>query len=142
MTITVVDLPDLHKYDHKVATKFLEKLSETENIELYSSDTTRAIVELKWPLARRAMIKYLLYPYLVLLAVFLYYACIIFEDFQEEKVATLKAEVIERRDGTSGLRANATRDGFVDPNASYHDLLDSYTTRIQQEEAEATLAEI
>ena len=52
------------------------------------------------------------------------------------------AEVIERRDGLNGLRVNATRDGFIEPNASYHDMLDSYSTHIEEEKAEATLAEI
>ncbi len=86
LSMSILDLPDMHKYHNKIAKDFLEVLSETDNIDLYSSTSTRAIVELKWPLAKKAMVKYLLYPYLALLILFLYYACYIFEELQLSKI--------------------------------------------------------
>ena len=49
-------------------------------------------------------------------------------------------ETTERRDGVNGLRANATRDGFFDPNVTYHDFVDSYITYTEEAEAAALAA--
>ena len=75
----VLDLPNMQKFENKNADKLLITLSETENIDLFSSVSIRAIIELKWPLVKRAMKKYLLYPFLLMHFAFLYYAVYLFE---------------------------------------------------------------
>lgn len=83
LTVTILDLPDMHKFENKYADKLLEVLSETDNIELFNSASVRAIVEMKWPETKKAMVKYLLYPYLVLLFGFIYYTLYLFESLAE-----------------------------------------------------------
>ena len=63
LSMYIFDIPDVHEYKNKNATKFLKKLSETEHIELFKSPSVRAIVEMKWPLVKTVMTKYLLYPF-------------------------------------------------------------------------------
>ncbi len=84
LTISILDLPDMQKFSSKSADKLLEVLSETENIELFNSASIRAIVEMKWPLVKQAMTKYLLIPYLVFLFSFIYYTLYLFETLQED----------------------------------------------------------
>ena len=80
LSMYIFDIPDVHEYKNKNATKFLKKLSETEHIELFKSPSVRAIVEMKWPLVKTVMTKYLLYPFLLLNFAFLFYATYIFEN--------------------------------------------------------------
>lgn len=82
LTVRVLDLPEVQKYGSKQADKLLEVLSETENIELFNTAALRAIVEIKWPLVKAAMNKYLLLPYLALLLLFMYYTLYLFEYLQ------------------------------------------------------------
>jgi len=83
LTMSVLDLPDMQKYKNKNADKLLEVLSETENIELFGTASLRAIVEIKWPMVKAAMNKYLLVPYLLLLLTFMYYTLYLFEYLQD-----------------------------------------------------------
>lgn len=83
LTVSILDLPDMQKFNNKSADKLLKVLSETENIELFNSASIRAIIEIKWPLVKTAMTKYLLAPYLVLLFSFIYYTLYLFETLQE-----------------------------------------------------------
>ena len=86
LKMAVVDLPNMQKYENKDAKSFMKVMSETHNIELFSSASVRAIVELKWPKVYKAMNKYLFTPYLILLFSFLIYSVFIFENLQEGKV--------------------------------------------------------
>lgn len=82
MTTKILDLPNMQKYDNKYADKFIKVLSETDNLEILNTVPVRAMIELKWPHVKRAMTKYLLYPYLALLFLFIIYAVYIFEYIQ------------------------------------------------------------
>jgi len=81
--VNIVDLPNLHKYDNIHADLFLKVISETKNIQLFDNSSVRAIVELKWPKVFRGMIRYLFFPYIILLFSFLYYSLFIFENYQK-----------------------------------------------------------
>ena len=83
LNMFILDLPNMQKFENKHADRILEVLSETSNTELFTSAAMRAVVELKWPLVRKAMIKNLLIPYLVLLSSFIYYTTFLFENIQE-----------------------------------------------------------
>jgi hypothetical protein len=80
LKVTVIDLPNMQKYENKNATTLMFTLSETDNIELFEPASIRAIIELKWPAVYKAMNKYLFMPYLVLLVAFLIYSVFIFEN--------------------------------------------------------------
>lgn len=90
LNMFILDLPNFQKYDDKNADHFLEVLSGTDNIDLFASASVRAIVELKWPSVRKAMIKYLLTPYLILLVSFIYYSMYLFETLQEAELEEAK----------------------------------------------------
>jgi hypothetical protein len=49
LTMRIIDLPYLQKYENKYAFKILKTLSETDNIELFENSSLKAIVEIKWP---------------------------------------------------------------------------------------------
>ena len=87
MTMSILDLPNIHKYNNKLSSKFIDVMSSTENIELFASASMRAMVEIKWPLVKQAMTKNLFYPYLLFLGLFIIYADFIFEYFQENNLA-------------------------------------------------------
>ena len=93
LNMSVLDLPNMQKFENKNADKLLLVLSETENIELFTSASVRAIIELKWPLVQRAMIKYLFYPFLVLHFCFTYYAVYLFENLQDTSEDTSKEDL-------------------------------------------------
>lgn len=46
----ILDLPHLHKYVNDHADDFLEELANTDQIEIFSNDAVKALIELKWPL--------------------------------------------------------------------------------------------
>ena len=73
----------MHKYENVIADEFLEALAETECIDIFSNKSIQALIEIKWPLVKTAIKKWLFYPYLVFLLTFLYYTVYIFERVQE-----------------------------------------------------------
>ena len=81
LTMQMLDLPHLHKYENNIADNFLEELAETECIELFSNTSVQAIIELKWPTVKTAIKKYLFYPYLCFILSFLIYTVYVFEEF-------------------------------------------------------------
>lgn len=83
LTMSIVDLPHMQKYNNKIADKFLEVLSETDNIELYESNSVRSIVELKWPLVKSAIITKLFFPYSIFNITFLIYTTFVFENLAQ-----------------------------------------------------------
>mmetsp|Transcript_5200 Transcript_5200/g.3909 ORF Transcript_5200/g.3909 Transcript_5200/m.3909 type:complete len:106 (-) Transcript_5200:1227-1544(-) len=83
LSVKIIDLPNLHKYDNKWADYFLKNISITKNIQLFANRSAKAIVELKWPKVYKGMNWYLFYPYLILLFMFLYYSVFIFENYQK-----------------------------------------------------------
>lgn len=76
----ILDLPHLHKYENDIADEFLEALADTECIEIFSNKSIQALIEIKWPLVKQGIKKWLFYPYLIFLIAFLYYTVVIFED--------------------------------------------------------------
>jgi hypothetical protein len=77
----ILDIPQLHKYLNDNADNFFEALAETECIELFSNRSVKAIIELKWPLVKSAIIRNLFIPYLIFLFTFLIYTVVLFEKF-------------------------------------------------------------
>jgi len=84
LTMKVLDIPHMHKYQNDIADDFFESLAETECIEIFSNISVQALIEIKWPLVKEAIKKYLLLPYVVFLLTFLYYTVGVFEKFHEE----------------------------------------------------------
>ena len=95
----------------------MEALSETDNIDLYSSSSVRAIIELKWPLANQAMIKYLFYPYLIQLFLFLYYTTYVFEAIQDRK-ALEEAAALSTSSSLDSLGSQVSAAFFLYANQS------------------------
>lgn len=81
LTMEILDMPHLHKYKNDVADEFLEALADTETIEIFSNNSIRALIELKWPLVKAGIKKYLFYPYLAFVLIFLYYTVSAFERY-------------------------------------------------------------
>ena len=77
----MLDLPHLHKYGYDIADQFLEELAETECIDIFSNTSVQAIIELKWPIVKAAIKRYLFYPYLCFILSFLIYTVYVFEEF-------------------------------------------------------------
>jgi hypothetical protein len=77
----MLDLPHMHKYVNDVADEFLEELAETECIDIFSNTSVQAIIELKWPIVKDAIKRYLFYPYLFFILAFLIYTVYVFEAF-------------------------------------------------------------
>jgi hypothetical protein len=82
LSVYIFDMPDQHKYINDNADNFLEALADTkyEQIYIFENISVRAIIEMKWPLIRKAIIKKLFIPYLVFLMTFLLYSVYIFEN--------------------------------------------------------------
>lgn len=83
----ILDIPHLHKYQNDIADEFFESLAETDCIEIFSNSSIQALIEIKWPLVKSAIKKYLFYPYLVFILLFLYYTVGVFEKFVEPEAA-------------------------------------------------------
>jgi hypothetical protein len=81
----VLDMPHLHKYQNDIADEFFEALAETECIEVFSNKSVQALIEIKWPLVKAAIKKYLFIPYLFFIFAFLYYTVGVFEKFHEKE---------------------------------------------------------
>lgn len=77
----ILDMPHLHKYENDHADDFLEALANSDQIDIFSNRAVKAIIELKWPLVKAAIKKFLFYPYLVFLFSFLFYTVYVFETF-------------------------------------------------------------
>lgn len=85
MIMAMLDMPDIQKYNNVYADKLIQVLAETDNLDIFNTTSVRAIIELKWPLVKKAMVKYLFYPYLTLLFCFIMYSVYIFEHIQDNK---------------------------------------------------------
>ena len=77
----------------------MKALSETENIDLFNNVSIRAMIENKWPLVKKGMIKKLFTPYIIFLTLFFVYSTWIFEYLQD-------IEQAKDKDG----------DGVIDPD--------------------------
>ena len=86
LNMYVVDLPHLHKYKPKYAKKFIVELSETDEVDMLSTPTVRAIIEGKWPMVKTAIKRNLLYPYICFLGLFLLYTVFIFEYMETHEI--------------------------------------------------------
>lgn len=83
LTMTIVDLPEIHKFNNKNSSEFLEALSQTEFVEIFNNVSVRALIEFKWPKIKSAIKNALFIPYLVFLFSFLIYSVWIFENLVE-----------------------------------------------------------
>lgn len=84
-------MPHLHKYENDHADNFLEALASTDQIEIFSNNAIKALIELKWPLVKAAIKKFLFYPYLTFLMSFLFYTVYIFEEFNKVTISEVIA---------------------------------------------------
>lgn len=75
----IFDMPDFHKYINDNADNFLEALSGTEEVSIFDNRSIRALIEMKWPLIRKGIVRKLFIPYLIFLFTFLLYSVYIFE---------------------------------------------------------------
>lgn len=91
LTMEILDLPHLHKYENDTADEFLEALAETECIEIFSNKSIQALIEIKWPLVKAGIKKFLFYPYLIFLISFLYYTVYVFENYHAKLLEDEKA---------------------------------------------------
>ena len=109
LTMQMLDLPHLHKYENNVADEFLEELAETECIDIFSNTSVQAIIELKWPIVKDAIKKYLFYPYLFFILSFLIYTVYVFEEFYgqaDKPMYTVHVEGAAVSNSTLAERAN------------------------------------
>lgn len=86
MTVAIFDLPEFHQFLNENADEFFGALAETDdNMEIFKNISIRALIELKWPLAKANLIKNLFIPYVVLLLVYLFYTGYLYEWSNIEK---------------------------------------------------------
>jgi hypothetical protein len=79
LSMYIFDMPDCHKYLNDNADNFLDALANTEQVKIFENISVRAIIEMKWPLIRKGVVKKLFIPYLIFLASFLFYSVYLFE---------------------------------------------------------------
>jgi hypothetical protein len=85
----IFDIPEVHKYLNNNADNFLEALSATDEVTIFDNRSIRAVIEMKWPLIRKAIVRKLFIPYLIFLFSFLFYSTYLFE-----KLNTKPGEVL------------------------------------------------
>lgn len=115
----IFDIPDVHKYLNDNSDNFLEALSQTEEVSIFANTSIRAVIEMKWPLIRRSIVRKLFIPYLIFLFSFLFYSVVIFERSNAQPPAPAEGE--EGSTSDEGLLTNSTTQD------SYNNSTDSST---------------
>lgn len=94
LSMKIVDMPAMLRFNSETAHNLLEVLATTENIEIMENKSLRALIEYKFPVIRKAIVQKLFKPYMVMLTLFMIYSIWSYEYFQTEegKIAAKKKE--------------------------------------------------
>lgn len=75
-----MDIPYIHCPDRKEALWFSEAVNEDSSyFDLFNCQAVKSIINLRWDASQRYIINYLFYPYLVYLAVYLYWVMYVWD---------------------------------------------------------------
>lgn len=66
----MLDLPELHSFVEARSAQFFIVLSRVENIEIFSNEVIKALIDLKWPLVKEYTVKILFVPFILYLMCF------------------------------------------------------------------------
>jgi|LauGreDrversion4_2_1035121.scaffolds.fasta_scaffold129236_1 hypothetical protein len=73
--VAVSDIPEMHMFSNETGKLFLKQLSMVKNSgNLYSKRYIQALIEVKWPPIREALMRKIFLPYAVYLCLFNFYA--------------------------------------------------------------------
>lgn len=100
----VIDVPHIHLSKNMTKNRYninliYDKLSETDNDMVFSYDSVKGLIELKWNYIKYRILNYLLIPYLLLLIFFVCYTCfdlMIFDTYMADgnRVASMALRII------------------------------------------------
>lgn len=74
ITLTVIDIPEVHCFQEENGDRFFNALSEVKDLDLFSNPVLMAIIDHKWLLIRRYTMIFLFLPFLLYLGVFVFYS--------------------------------------------------------------------
>eukprot|EP00347_Sterkiella_histriomuscorum_P012361 403368887 len=78
--LMLLDVPHIHLSKNVVKNRYninliYEKLAETDNVTVFSYQSVKALIELKWNYIKYRIFYFMLIPYLLLLVFFVFYTC-------------------------------------------------------------------
>lgn len=68
--VEFLDVSGVHCYTEAVSEKFFNMLSETPDLSLFGHRSVQAIIDFKWPLAKKYTTRMLFVPFCIYLAIF------------------------------------------------------------------------
>ena len=83
MQISVFDFAQLHHFENKAEEALFEALADTDETELFEVRFVQALLEFTYPAIREPIIKWLMAPFILLLAIFCYYSIVHFEAVED-----------------------------------------------------------
>ena len=72
--VSIVDIPEIHCFQEKNGDRFFNSLSNVNSLDLFSNTVIKAIIDYKWPLIRRYIVRLQFIPFLIYLAVFIVFS--------------------------------------------------------------------
>jgi len=93
-----LDIPELHSFIEPRSAHFFNVLSRVKNIEIFSNEVIKALIDLKWPLVKEYTVKILFFPFILYLATFVAFSNVfngqLTGDNEEEKQKIRLAKLI------------------------------------------------
>lgn len=119
LNMFIFDIPEAHKYLNQNADNFLEALSATEEVKIFDNRSIRAIIEMKWPLIRKGVVRKLFIPYLIFLFSFLFYSVYIFERLNKQPGQSFEPAPVDPNSNSSATQTLLFSDFRDDPLSEF-----------------------
>ena len=74
LSIKIIDFPEVATFLGDNSTNFMEALAEIDTLAFFENSTIRAIIDFKWPLSRYYIILFLFVPFLIYLALYIFFS--------------------------------------------------------------------
>lgn len=69
--VQILDIPEIHSFIEERSSEFFNVLSKVGNLEIFSNEVIKALIDFKWPLVKEYTIKILFIPFMFYLAIFI-----------------------------------------------------------------------
>jgi hypothetical protein len=93
ITVKMIDIPEVYKYDSAISLEIFEKLANVD-MNLFANSTLRAIIDHKWPTVRYYIKLLLFAPFVIFLTTFISFSNVLDVQLESNKNLVLAKYII------------------------------------------------